>query len=355
MQTGVVASAFRRVLEQGPAVSYWNRVRAVGKIQKLSKPAMHRLEWMIFYDTQGKNALQTSQYFGIAPKTFWKWKGRFRPEHPLTLEEQSRAPVMRRQRETTPLQEERIVALRKQHIRYGKMKLAIRYEQEHGEKISSWKVQKVIEKYRLYYHPAQNYRTQQRRRKAEKKKRITELRLKTKPFFLLRLDSIVRYWEGKKRYILTAVDTISRFAFARMYTSHSSRLAADFLHRLVHLTNGRIHNLQTDNGSEFHLEFEKACQTFQIPHYWSRVRTSKDNPHIERFNRTLEEEFIQLGNRIVDPVQFNQKLTSWLIEYNFKRPHTSLAYLTPMSFIQKNSPLLPMSPSAISSIKCTTE
>lgn len=336
-------TGIRAVFNQ-TSLDQYTRLRKIAKLQNISPQARARLEWMIFYERE-KNALKTSRYFGIAAKTFWKWKGRFHSENLHTLEEHSRAPVTRRQKDITPLQEERIVVMRKQFIRYGKVKLAIRYEAEYHEKISSWKVQKVIEKYQLYYHPAKNYRTQQRKKRAEKKKRITEFQLKEKTFFLFRLDSVVRYWEGQKRYILTAIDTVSRFAFARMYTTHSSRLAADFLHRLVHLTNGNIKNLQTDNGSEFHLEFEKACKTFNIPHYWSRARTSKDNPHIERFNRTLQEEFIQLGNRILDPIEFNQKLTSWLIEYNFKRPHQSLGYLTPMYFIQTNDPLLPMYPS----------
>lgn len=335
--------AIRRIFEH-PSMDQYVRLRKIAQLQCISPQARTKLEWMIFYERE-KNALKTARHFGIAPKTFWKWERRFRLENLHTLEEHSRAPISRRHKDITPLQEERIVALRKEFIRYGKVKLAIRYETEYHEKISSWKVQKVIEKYQLYYHPAKNYRTQRRKRNAEKKKRITEFKLKKKTFLLFRLDSIVRYWEGQKRYILTAIDTVSRFAFARMYTTHSSRLAADFLHRLVHLTNGNIKNLQTDNGSEFHLEFEKACETFKIPHYWSRVRTSKDNPHVERFNRTLQEEFIQLGNRILNPVEFNQKLTSWLIEYNFKRPHQSLGYMTPMYFIQKNDPLLPMYPS----------
>ena len=199
----------------------------------------------------------------------------------------------------------------------------------------------MIEKYKLYYHPAKNYRTQKKRLSAEKKKRITELSIDQRVFFLFRLDTIVRHWEGKKRYILTAIDTVSRLAFAHMYTSHSSAYAADFLYRLKHLTNGKIENVHTDNGSEFHKDFEKACQEMKLPHYWSRTRTPTDNPHNERFNRTLQEEFIQLGNHILDPEIFNRNLTEWLIEYNYFRPHESLGYVTSMCFIQKQKVLLP--------------
>lgn len=344
--SGTIERSFRHIFEQRSRYGKYGRWRAVAKVQQASGTAILRLEWMIYYETTGKNALFTSRHFGIAPKTFWKWRKRFDETNPLSLEDQSRAPKTRRQPEITPLQESRVVDLRRRYLRYGKEKLAIKYAMLYQEEISAWKVQRVIQKYGLYYHPAQSYRTQQKRLWATRKKRITELTLKKQVGFLFRLDSVVRYWAGTKRYILTAIDTASRLAFAHMYTNHSSAAAADFLQRLQNLFDGQIKNVQTDNGSEFHKEFELACQRLAISHYWSRVRTPKDNPHNERFNRTLEEEFIQMGNRSTDPALFNHKLTEWLIEYNFFRPHQALGYLTPMCFIQKKGELLPMCPSS---------
>ena len=78
--------------------------------------------------------------------------------------------------------------------------------------------------------------------------------------------------------------------------------------------NGKIENVQTDNGSEFHGEFEEACTKLEIEHYWSRVKTPKDNAGNERFNRTLQEEFIDLGNSTADVDEFNRRLTEWVIE-----------------------------------------
>lgn len=53
-----------------------------------------------------------------------------------------------------------------------------------------------------------------------------------------------------RRYILPAVDDVSKLGFVRMASS-SSQHAADFLRRLQFLTAGRMLNLQTDNASEF--------------------------------------------------------------------------------------------------------
>lgn len=51
-----------------------------------------------------------------------------------------------------------------------------------------------------------------------------------------------------------------------MYKSKSSLNAQDFLKRLYYLFDGKIENLQTDNGSEFQGMFEKAAQELDLSH-----------------------------------------------------------------------------------------
>jgi transposase InsO family protein len=324
------------------------RLRNVAELLKLSRPAVQRLEWIIWYERTGENAAKAARHYGIAPKTFWKWRKRFKDSNLRTLEDISRVPHNRRVRTITPQEELCIVELRKAHLRYGKEKIARIYATYYGRKISAWKVQKTIQKYKLYFHPKKNALAQARRKRSLIKKRITELSLHPRTGFLFRLDSIVRYWDGTKRFVLTAIDTTSRLAFARMYASHSSATAADFLQRLHALVEGKIENVRTDNGSEFHGAFEDALKKLEIPHYWSRVKTPKDNAANERFNRTLDEEFMQMGNAVVDTVEFNRRLTEWLIEHNFRRPHQALGYSTPINFIYSHERLLPMYPSSTS-------
>jgi len=97
----------------------------------------------------------------------------------------------------------------------------------------------------------------------------------------------------------------------------------------------QIENLQQTNGSEFAWEFERAVARLGIQRYSSRVKTPKDNPEIERFNGTLEYEWLYDSNLSLDPEELNPWLTEWLIEYNFNRPHQSLAYLTPIQYIER--------------------
>lgn len=321
------------------------RLRKIATNLQLSKSARLHLEWILWHNTHGGNSTATARHFGIARKTFWKWRRRFNDQNLYTLEEHSKAPIKRRQREITQQQENRILVLKKANIRYGKMKIAALYETDYGEHISSWKAQKVIEKYKLYYHPKKQARINRKRQMSVKRKRITKLTTKPLTGFLFCLDTIVIYWKGLKRYIFTGIDKYSKLAFARMYTQKSSLNAKDFLHRLRFLLNGNMMNVGHDNGSEFKKYFEKACAELHINQYFSRPKTPKDNATNERFNRTLEEEFIQMGNFTPTTIEFNKNLTEWLIEYNFRRPHQSLNYMSPISFIQKDAKLLPMYPS----------
>jgi len=319
------------------------RWRKQAVMLKLSSLAKKRLEWFIYYHAKGNgNAQKTARHFGIAPKTFHVWKKRFDERNLRSLEEKSRAPKRVRERQITGEEEARIIALRREHLRWGKQKIAVLYQRIYGSTVSSWKVQYTVAKYRMYYHPAKNARTQAKRRRSKEKKRITTLAKKPFPGFLIALDTIVRYWMGTKRYIFTAIDTTSKIAFARMYTTKSSKNAGDFISRMAYLLDYEIWNTCHDNGSEFAKHFQTTIAKLKLDDYWSRINTPKDNPVNERFNRTLQEEFVDFGNMTADTVAFNRRLTEWLIEYNFVRPHQSLGYASPWEYYQKTAKVLPM-------------
>jgi len=315
--------------------------RKTAKILGLSKEALIRLEWIIFYQTKANGkASMVARHFGINSSTFYKWLKLFNEANLRTLETGSKRPHRLRSRQSKPLNDERIILLRKQYPYFGKMKLKVLYEKTYGEPITSWYVQRVIEAYQLYFKKRKKHYTQ--RKTSQIKKRITECETKPQTGFMLHLDSIVLHLFGTKRYIITAIDDYSKVAYARMYKSHSSGPAKDFFHRLRFLLDGQVYNVHTDNGSEFHKHFEQALNQDHLTHWWSRPRTPKDNPSNERFNQTLKYEFLNWGNFHPDPKIFNHKLTDWLIEYNSIRPHQSLNYLTPLEFAEKTMHLSTM-------------
>ena len=317
----------------------WQSLREQGR-KKLSAKALLKLEFIIFYHTLGnKNAKITSLHFGITRKTLHKWIKRFNTHNLSGLEEISRSPVHVRKRQITLVQRVRIKSLRTRYLKYGKMKLISLYEQEYKEKISSWKIQKVIEEENLYPDKVSVSRLRKRQVQARihKRQRITKLIKEKKVNYLWHVDTVVlTLTSGGYRYLLTAIDEVSKLSYARLYSTHTSRNAKDFLTRLVYLTDKKVINLHTDNGSEFKKEFEEACHELGIPQWYSRPHTPKDNAVLERFNRTIQEEFITMSDSdILFVREFNESLTDWLIEYNFHRPHKTLDYKTPIQYLDE--------------------
>ncbi len=343
--------AFYLRSKQVAVPSRWELIRSIGK-DSLSANAQLKLEWIIFYNTIATgNAKQTAAHFGISRKTVHKWLNRFDDRRLVTLEEVSRAPHKTRERDISFIQRDRIKKLRKKHIKWGKMKLKRRYFKIYGEQISSWKFQKVIEEDNLYFDKQKAQKQRKKKKQAQKKpkKRIHTLFKEKRANFLWHVDTVVfTLTEGGYRYLLTAIDEVSKLAYARLYTTHSSKLAADFLKRLHYLTEGEIINLHHDNGSEFQKDFEVACLELSLPQWYSRVRTPKDNAVLERFNRTIQEEFVEIIDIGLEDVDLlNTRLLDWLIEYNSIRPHETLDYLTPLEYIDTclSNKVLPMSSS----------
>jgi transposase-like protein len=55
----------------------------------ISAEAAMKLPWMDHY-YRNRNVRLTCRYFGISPKTFYRWRTRFDPYDLTTLEEESR-------------------------------------------------------------------------------------------------------------------------------------------------------------------------------------------------------------------------------------------------------------------------
>ena len=320
----------------------YTRLRGVAERLGLTPKARQKLEWIIFYETVGKeNATYTANYFGITRKTLHKWLKRFDEANLRSLEELSRAPVKRRSWEVTLRQESQIIKLRKKtKCKYGKKKLKKLYFDEYNESISTWKIEKVVRKHRLYREKTVKNAQTEAKRKKKKKILIHDIKGRKEYGnvygFVWHIDTVIIYWYGVRRVIFTAIEDITKIAFARVYTTNKSDYAADFLKRLMFLVEGKVEIMHSDNGAEFEKEFRKTCAALDVEQVFSRPRTPKDNPSLERFNRTLQDEWLSLSEVGLDDIEdANKDLTDWLAEYNDYRPHESLDYQTPLSYAQK--------------------
>ena len=153
----------------------------------------------------------------------------------------------------------------------------------------------------------------------------------------MQVDSIARFKDGIKRYILTAIDLKSDFSFAYGYSNLSSKSALDFFQKLEAIAPFQIKAIQTDNGSEFEKYFRDYLEKRKTLHFWNYPKHPQLNAKIERFNLTLQEEFIDWNwNLFYDLDKFNQKLMDWLLFYNTKRPHHSLGNIPPLKYLIQN-------------------
>ena len=84
----------------------------------------------------------------------------------------------------------------------------------------------------------------------------------------------------------------------------------------------------TDNGREFcgkeSHPFEFYLAINEIEHRRTKIRTPKTNGFIERFNRTILDEFFRVAFRekFFDSVEaLQEEMDKWLFHYNNERPH----------------------------------
>lgn len=226
----------------------------------------------------------------------------------------------------------------------GKLKISALIERELGLIISPNTVQRIIDelKRRGILKPLKRLSLHAKTGKLHylKQRNIFKTRRNgytpTKPGDHIQIDTVVFFHNGARYYLLTAIDIFSREAYASISQSASSLSAKLFLEYI--LTQQTIIHIQTDNGSEFHKYFDEACTELQITHFWNTPRNPKQNAFIERFNRTIQEEFLKYHRHLLYEshlTKLKSALSGYLSWYNTYRPHHSLGLLTPRAYTDK--------------------
>jgi len=90
----------------------------------------------------------------------------------------------------------------------------------------------------------------------------------------------------------------------------------------------------TANGSEFKKHFDEELRQLHMIHYHTYPKTPKMNAHAERFNKTIQEDFVNFRYELLrnDIDEFNRQMIDWLIFYNTERVH--YAFQNKMSPVQ---------------------
>ena len=204
---------------------------------------------------------------------------------------------------------------------------------------SESKIGRIIKEKKIYHHRQKVYHNGRVKivNKAKKERKPKGFKAAS-PGDLIEIDTIVKFAWRVKRYIITAVDIKTRYSFAYCYKRHDSASARDFFKKLEQIFPYQIKAVQTDNGSEFHRYFQDYLKDKKIVHYWNYPGRPYRNGHVEKYNRTIQEEFVDWNEILLrDTDSFNDKLMDWLVWYNSKRYHWGLNLMTPVEYLLKNN------------------
>lgn len=145
---------------------------------------------------------------------------------------------------------------------------------------------------------------------------------------LVQVDTIHIPTREGRIYVFTILDVFSRWAYARTYKRATARTAMNFVALAQVKATFPFKVIQSDNGSEFSGWFTDHINSI---HRHSRVRRPNDNAHLERFNRTIQEECLDtIPKNIKD---FNIAIPKYLKYYNEKRLHFGLKLQTPLQVL----------------------
>lgn len=139
--------------------------------------------------------------------------------------------------------------------------------------------------------------------------------------------------DGGRIYVYTLIDLFSRWAYAEVVPKIGVEASARFLNRAAKKATFAFVMVQSDNGPEFTIRFTHRLLAMGIAHRHSRVRQSNDNAHVERFNRTIQEECLDMTTHNL--TDFRAAIKKYLRYYNTQRSHMGINYQTPQEVMQR--------------------
>lgn len=151
-----------------------------------------------------------------------------------------------------------------------------------------------------------------------------------KPGDLVEIDTI-HIGFSPRFFVYTLLDVYTRWAYAQVAEHKYVQNSLGFVLRAQDQAPFPFQFLQSDHGSEFSQAFTLGVG---VPHRHTRVRCPDDNAHLERFNRTVQEECL---HRVPTTVwHYRRALPSYLRYYNHERLHMGLNYQTPLEAFRRS-------------------
>jgi transposase InsO family protein len=282
--------------------------------------------------------------FEIGKSTLYDWKKRYYTGKPQSLIPTSTRPKKVRVMQTNPLISAFIKSIRLGDYPMSKYKikpLLDAYCLNLGVKsLATSTIGKIIS--RNHWFPARKIKRCNRR-----KCRGIRRRFAPKAFHPghIEMDSITLWVLGRRWCFMSVIDVATRYGYCAVVNTVNSLEAIRVFIEFNHGFSYSITIVQTDNGSEFLGVFHDYLINRGISHEFIYPRSPKINGIVERFNRTVQEEFIERSDEIYhDNDKFIRKLSDYLIWYNTGRPHMALHLQTPLQVLSQFTSSIPKCP-----------
>jgi len=268
----------------------------------------------LHYD-KGWSMRKISRYYGVYPSTVSRWFEKARGFRPFKIPTESSRPHCHPQSLSQDIINQ-IVKLRMKHHRCAEVVHQELLNRNMSVSLSS--VKRTLERQGLI-----------RKRSPWKRWHFADPRpLAAIPGDLVQIDTIhIGPCDKNRLYIYTLLDVFSRWTYAKVSLKINTHLSLRFVKEARNSIKFPFLTLQSDHGQEFSSWFTERVNGLNISHRHSRVRQANDNEHLERFNRTIQEECLY---RIPQTLRaFQKEIPEYLHYYNMERLHLGLSLKTP--------------------------
>ena len=290
---------------------------------------------MDWYFAHSKNAEATCRHFSISKSVFYRWKSRFDPRDLQTLEFNTKlcTPHHLREMSTPHWILKKIYDIRFSDLEKSKYEIHEELLRE-GISVCHDTIQKVINRHSELKNTQHKATLKKHRNYSISRIRASKELKEENLGSLVQIDTKYLYILGRRFYLYVAIDCKSRYAFIWAYASCNSTNAADFLTKVIDFFPFPIMAVNTDNGPEYLLNFQKKCEELELVHYFSHPYTPKMNSRAERLIQTAEYEFFNYQYDLLPILKdINQRCEAFNDKYNNRRFHQALSYKTPSEYV----------------------
>src|ERR1041385_2021734 len=272
---------------------------------------------------RGTSEADVAKAFGVSKAAIAKWMRLFRDGGPSALESR-RTKASGVRAAPNAVKREHVVAVKEDHAEWGARRIRDVLARFSALGVSEQEVRRILLDEGLSQTPKLAKKREHEPRRFE---RAAPNQLWQSDIFTFRLRRHVRL------YACVFMDDHSRFVVGHSLAHHQkSALVMEAFERAV-AAYGQPQEVLTDNGRQYTVwrgetEFEQMLRQSGIDHIRSRPQHPQTLGKVERFWKTLWDEF--LGRTVFAHfVDAQRRLEHYISHYNFQRPHQALDGLVP--------------------------